>query len=301
MLCVVNNNTLAVVDDVSQADETHCFEWQEDNLQGDLQAGIAWSAPLIILGVIIELFQLDITGIGALVIAAIHMICAMALMVLGNDEAKVTRLEIVFTVALLIAGLVSVTGMARYTTNIASLAIIIAGIIGMAVTTLMTLSSIPAAWASCRMHTCIDDAHALLSTDTAGVLPSWHLVESTYDYVRQYNAVCRQNPATGAKMDDAIIQYAQAATEGSGYTRMGASPGVAKAVEERIDALHQAAQQQIAELQQLHHDTLREASRLQDEQAAYIATQHAVLPDSMAEGWLAANPDPTIEPGQTYS
>ncbi len=148
------------------------------------------------------------------------------------------------------------------------------------------------------MRTCIDDAQALLSTDTTSVLPSWNLVESTYDYVRQYNAICRQDPATGAKMDNAIIQYAQAATEGSGYTRMGASPGVAKAVEERIDALHQAAQQQIAELQQLHHDTLREASRLQDEQAAYIATQHAVLPDSMAEGWLAANPDPTIEPGQ---
>ena len=99
-------------------------------------------------------------------------------------------------------------------------------------------------------------------------------------------------------MDDAIIQYAQAAAEGSGYTRMGASPGVAKAVEERIDALHQAAQQQIVELQQLHHDTLRQSARMQDEQAAYIATQHAVLPDSMAEGWLAANPDPTIEPGQ---
>lgn len=79
---------------------------------------------------------------------------------------------------------------------------------------------------------------------------------------------------------------------------MGASPGVAKAVEERIDALHQAAQQQIAELQQLHYDTLRQSAHLQDEQAAYIATQHAVLPDSMAEGWLAANPDPTIEPGQ---
>ena len=45
MLCLVNNNTLAVVDDVSQADETHCLEWQEDNLQGDLQAGIAWSTP----------------------------------------------------------------------------------------------------------------------------------------------------------------------------------------------------------------------------------------------------------------
>ena len=176
-------------------------------------------------------------------IAAIHMVCVMALLLLSNDEAKVTRLEIVFTVVLLIAGLVSVTGMARYTANIASLVIIIAGIIGMAITTLMTLSSIPAAWASCRMHICIDDAHALLSTDTAGVLPSWHLVESTYDYVRQYNAICRQAPVTGAKMDDAIIQYAQAAIEGSGYTRMGASPGVAKAVEERIDALHQAAQQ----------------------------------------------------------
>lgn len=298
MLCVVNNNTLAVVDDVSKADETHCLEWQEDNLQGDLQAGIAWSVPLIILGVIINLFQMNITGIGALVIAAIHMICVMALLLASNDEAKVTRLEIVFTVVLLIAGLVSVTGMARYTANIASLAIIIAGIIGMAVTTLMTLTSIPAAWASCRMRTCIDDAQALLSTDTTSVLPSWNLVESTYDYVRQYNAICRQDPATGAKMDNAIIQYAQAATEGSGYTRMGASPGVAKAVEERIDALHQAAQQQIAELQQLHHDTLREASRLQDEQAAYLAEQDAVLPNSMAEGWLAANPDPTIEPGQ---
>ena len=99
-------------------------------------------------------------------------------------------------------------------------------------------------------------------------------------------------------MDDAIIQYAQAATEGSSYTRMGASPGVAKAVEERIDALHQAAQQQIAELQQLHHDTLRQAAHVQHEQAAYLAEQHAVLPNSMAEGWLAANPDPTIEPGQ---
>lgn len=298
MLCVVNNNTLAVVDDVSQADETHCLEWPESRLQGDLQVGIAWSAPLIILGVIIELFQMNITGIGASVIAAMHMVCVMALLLLSNDEAKVTRLEIVFTTVLLCAGLISVTGMARYTTNIASLAIIIAGIIGMAVTTLMTLTSIPAAWASCRMRSYADDAQALLSTDTAGVLPSWQLVESTYDYVRQYNAICRQDPATGIKMDNAIIQYAQAATEGSGYTRMGASPGVAKAVEERIDALHQAAQQQIAELQQLHHDTLQEASRLQDEQAAYIATQHAVLPDSMAEGWLAANPDPTIEPGQ---
>ena len=298
MLCVVNDNTLAVVDDINQADEVCCLKWQESNLQGDLQAGIAWSIPLIILGVIIELFQMNITGIGASVIAAMHMVCVMALLLLSNDEAKVTRLEIVFTTVLLCAGLISVTGMARYTTNIASLAIIIAGIIGMAVTTLMTLTSIPAAWASCRMHTCIDDAHALLSTDTAGVLPSWHLVESTYDYVRQYNAICRQDPAIGAKMDDAIIQYAQAATEGSGYTRMGASPSVAKAVEERIDALHQAAQQQIAELQQLHHDTLCQSARLQDEQAAYIATQHAVLPDSMAEGWLAANPDPMIEPGQ---
>ena len=298
MLCVVNNNTLAVVDDVSQADEICCLKWQESNLQGDLQAGIAWSTPLIILGVIIELFQMNITGIGALMIAAIHMVCAMALLLASNDEAKVTRLKIVFTIALLIAGLVSVTGMARYTANIASLAIIIAGIIGMAVTTLMTLTSIPAAWASCRMRTCIDDAQALLSTDTTSVLPSWNLVESTYDYVRQYNAVCRQDPATGAKMDDAIIQYAQAAAEGSGYTRMGASPGVAKAVEERIDALHHAAQQQIAELQQLHHDTLREAAHLQDEQAAYLAQQSAIVPDGMAEGWLAANPDPTIEPGQ---
>lgn len=298
MLCVVNDNTLAVVDDINQADEVCCLKWQESNLQGDLQAGIAWSIPLIILGVIIELFQMNITGIGASVIAAMHMVCVMALLLLSNDEAKVTRLEIVFTTVLLCAGLISVTGMARYTTNIASLAIIIAGIIGMAVTTLMTLTSIPAAWASCRMRSYADNARALLSTDTAGVLPSWQLVESTYDYVRQYNAICRQDPATGIKMDNAIIQYAQAATEGSGYTRMGASPGVAKAVEERIDALHQAAQQQIAELQQLHHDTLQEASRLQDEQAAYIATQHAVLPDSMAEGWLVANPDPTIEPGQ---
>ena len=298
MLCVVNDNTLAVVDDVSQADEVCCLGWQEDNLQGDLQAGIAWSTPLIILGVIIELFPFTITGVSALVIAIIHIVCAMALMVLSNDEAKITRLEIVFTVVLLIAGLVSVTGVARYTANIASLAIIIAGIIGMAVTTLMTLTSIPAAWASCRMRSYADDAQALLSTDTAGVLPSWQLVESTCDYVRQYNAICRQDPATGARMDDAIIQYAQAATEGSGYTRMGASPGVAKAVEERIDALHQAAQQQIAELQQLHHDTLRQSARLQDEQAAYLAEQDAVLPNSMAEGWLAANPDPTIEPGQ---
>lgn len=298
MLCVVNNNTLAVVDDVSQADEVCCLGWQEDNLQGELQVGIAWSVPLIILGVIINLFQMNITGIGALVIAAIHMICAMALMVLGNDEAKVTRLEIVLTVVLLIAGLVSATGMARYTTNIASLVIIIAGIIGMAVTTLMTLTSIPAAWGLCRTRSYADDARALLSTDAIGTPPSWQLVESTYDYVRQYNAICRQDPATGAKMDDAIIQYAQAATEGSGYTRMDASPGVAKVVEERIDALRQAAQQQIAELQQLHYDTLRQAAHLQDEQAAYIATQHAVLPDSMAEGWLAANPDPTIEPGQ---
>ena len=298
MLCVVNDNTLAVVDDINQADEVCCLKWQESNLQGDLQAGIAWSIPLIILGVIIELFQMNITGIGASVIAAMHMVCVMALLLLRNDEAKVTRLEIVFTTVLLCAGLISVTGMARYTTNIASLAIIIAGIIGMAVTTLMTLASIPAAWGLCRMRSYADNARALLSTDTAGVLPSWQLVESTYDHVRQYNAICRQDPATGIKMDNAIIQYAQAATEGSGYTRMGASPGVAKAVEERIDALHQAAQQQIAELQQLHHDTLQEASRLQDEQAAYIATQHAVLPDSMAEGWLAANPDPTIEPGQ---
>ena len=231
-------------------------------------------------------------------IAAMHMVCVMALLLASKDEAKVTRLEIVFTVALLIAGLVSVTGMARYTANIASLVIVIAGIIGMAVTTLMTLTSIPAAWASCRMHTCIDDAHALLSTDTTGVLPSWQLVESTYDYVRQYNAICRQAPVTGAKMDDTITQYAQAAMEGSGYTRMGASPGVAKAVEERIDALHQAAQQQIAELQQTYHDTLREAAHLQDEQAAYLAQQSVIVPDGMAEGWLAANPDPTIEPGQ---
>ena len=298
MLCVVNDNTLAVVGSVSKADETHYLEWQEDSLQGDLQAGIAWSAPLIILGVIIELFQLDITGIGALVIAAIHMVCAMALLLASNDEAKVTRLEIVFTVVLLIAGLVSVTGMARYTANIASLVIIIAGIIGMAVTTLMTLTSIPAAWGLCRMRSYADSARALLSTDATSALPSWQLVESTYDYAQQYNAICRQDPATGAKMDDAIIQYAQAATEGSGYTRMGASPGVAKAVEERIDALHQAAQQQIAELQQLHYDTLRQAAHLQDEQAVYLAEQSAIVPDSMAEGWLAANPDPTIEPGQ---
>lgn len=298
MLCVVNNNTLAVVDDVSQADEICCLGWQEDSLQGDLQVGIAWSTPLIILGVIIELFQMNITGIGAIVIAAIHMVCVMALLLLSNDEAKVTRLKIVFTIALLIAGLVSVTGMARYTANIASLVIIIAGIIGMTVTTLMTLSSIPAAWGLCRMRSYADDAQALLSTDTTTALPSWQLVESTYDYVRQYNAICQQDPATGARMDDTITQCAQAAAEGSGYARMGASPGLTKAVEERIDALHQAAQQQIAELQQTYHDTLREASRLQDEQAAYIATQHAVLPDSMAEGWLAANPDPTIEPGQ---
>lgn len=298
MLCVVNDNTLAVVDNVSQADEVCCLEWQEDNLQGDLRAGIAWSTPMIILGVIVELFPFTITGVSALVIAIIHIVCAMALMVLGNDEAKVTRLEIVFTIALLIAGLVSVTGMARYTANIASLAIIIAGIIGMAVTTLMTLSSIPAAWGLCRMRSYADDAQALLSTDTAGVLPSWQLIDTTYDYVRQYNAICRQDPAIGAKMDDAIIQYAQAATEGSGYTRMGASPGVAKAVEERIDALHQAAQQQIAELQQAYHDALRQAAHLQDEQAVYLAEQSAIVPDSMAEGWLAANPDPTIEPGQ---
>ena len=298
MLCVVNNNTLAVVDDVSQADEICCLKWQESNLQGDLQAGIAWSIPLIILGVIIELFPFTITGVSALVIAIIHIVCAMALMVLSNDEAKITRLEIVFTVVLLIAGLVSVTGMARYTANIASLVIIIAGIIGMAVTTLMTLTSIPAAWGLCRMRSYADEARALLSTNAIGALPSWQLVESTYDYVRQYNAICRQDPATGARMDDTITQCAQAAAEGSGYARMGASPGLTKAVEERIDALHQAAQQQIAELQQTYHDTLREASRLQDEQAAYIATQHAVLPDSMAEGWLAANPDPTIEPGQ---
>lgn len=298
MLCVVNDNTLAVVDDINQADEVCCLKWQESNLQGDLQAGIAWSIPLIILGVIIELFQMNITGIGASVIAAMHMVCVMALLLLSNDEAKVTRLEIVFTTVLLCAGLISVTGMARYTTNIASLAIIIAGIIGMAVTTLMTLTSIPAAWGLCRMRSYADEARALLSTNAIGALPSWQLVESTYDYVRQYNAICRQDPATGARMDDTITQYAQAAAEGSGYTRMGASPGVAKAVEERIDALHQAAQQQIAELQQLHHDTLRQAARLQDEQAAYLAEQDAILPNSMAEGWLAANPDPTIEPGQ---
>ena len=298
MLCVVNDNTLAVVDDINQADEVCCLKWQESNLQGDLQAGIAWSIPLIILGVIIELFQMNITGIGASVIAAMHMVCVMALLLLSNDEAKITRLEIVFTVVLLIAGLVSVTGVARYTANIASLAIIIAGIIGMAVTTLMTLASIPAAWGLCRMRSYADEARALLSTNAIGALPSWHLVESTYDYVRQYNAICRQDPAIGAKMDDAIIQYAQAATEGSGYTRMGASPGVAKAVEERIDALHQAAQQQIAELQQLHHDTLRQSARMQDEQADYLAQQSAIVPDGMAEGWRAANPDPTIEPGQ---
>ena len=298
MLCVVNDNTLAVVDDINQADEVCCLKWQESNLQGDLQAGIAWSIPLIILGVIIELFQMNITGIGASVIAAMHMVCVMALLLLSNDEAKVTRLEIVFTTVLLCAGLISVTGLARYTTNIASLAIIIAGIIGMAVTTLMTLTSIPAAWGLCRMRSYADNARALLSTDTTGVLPSWQLVDTTYDYVRQYNAICRQDPATGIKMDNAIIQYAQAATEGSGYTRMGASPGVAKAVEERIDALHQAAQQQIAELQQLHHDTLRQSARMQDEQAAYLAQQSAIVPDGMAEGWLAANPDPTIEPGQ---
>ena len=58
MLCVVNDNTLAVVDDVSQADEVCCLKWQESSLQGDLQAGIAWSIPLIILGVIIELSSL---------------------------------------------------------------------------------------------------------------------------------------------------------------------------------------------------------------------------------------------------
>lgn len=298
MLCVVNNNTLAVVDDVSQADEVCCLEWPESRLQGDLQVGIAWSIPMIILGMIIELFPFTITGVSALVIAIIHIVCAMALMVLSNDEAKITRLEIVFTVVLLCAGLISVTGMARHATSIASLAIIIAGIIGMAVTTLMTLASIPAAWGLCRTRTYAGNAQALLSTDTATALPSWQLVESTYDYVRQYNAICRQDPATGAKMDDIITQYAQAAAEGSGYTRMGASPGVAKAVEERIDALHQAAQQQIAELQQLHHDTLCQSARLQDEQAAYLAEQDAVLPNSMAEGWLAANPDPTIEPGQ---
>ena len=298
MLCVVNNNTLAVVDDVSQADEVCCLGWQEDSLQGDLQAGIAWSIPLIILGVIINLFQMNITGIGALVIAAIHMVCAMALLLASKDEAKITRLEIVFTVVLLCAGLISATGMAGYATSRVSLVIVIAGIIGMAVTTLMTLASIPAAWGLCRMRSYTDKACALLSTDTTTTLPSWQLVENTYDYVRQYNAICRQAPVTGAKMDDAIIQYAQAATEGFGYARMGASPGVAKTVEERIDALHQAAQQQIAELQQLHHDTLREASRLQDEQAAYLAEQDAILPNSMAEGWLAANPDPTIEPGQ---
>lgn len=298
MLCVVNNNTLAVVDDVSQADEVCCLEWPESRLQGDLQVGIAWSIPMIILGMIIELFPFTITGVSALVIAIIHIVCAMALMVLSNDEAKITRLEIVFTVVLLCAGLISVTGMARHATSIASLAIIIAGIIGMAVTTLMTLASIPAAWGLCRTRTYAGNAQALLSTDTATALPSWQLVESTYDYVRQYNAICRQDPATGAKMDDIITQYAQAAAEGSGYTRMGASPGVAKAVEERIDALHQAAQQQIAELQQLHHDTFCQSARLQDEQAAYLAEQDAVLPNSMAEGWLAANPDPTIEPGQ---
>ncbi len=298
MLCVVNDNTLAVVDDVSQPEEVCCLEWPESRLQGDLQVGIAWSIPMIILGMIIELFPFTITGVSALVIAIIHIVCAMALMVLSNDEAKITRLEIVFTVVLLIAGLVSVTGVARYTANIASLAIIIAGIIGMAVTTLMILSSMPAAWGLCRVRSYAGDAQALLSTDAISTLPSWQLVDTTYDYVRQYNAICRQDPATGAKMDDTITQYAQAAAEGSGYTRMGASPGVAKAVEERIDALHQAAQQQIAELQQLHHDTLRQAARLQDEQAAYLAQQSAIVPDGMAEGWLAANPDPTIEPGQ---
>lgn len=298
MLCVVNDNTLAVVDDVSQPEEVCCLEWPESRLQGDLQVGIAWSIPMIILGMIIELFPFTITGVSALVIAIIHIVCAMALMVLSNDEAKITRLEIVFTVVLLIAGLVSVTGVARYTANIASLVIIIAGIIGMAVTTFMTLASIPAAWGLCRMRSYADDAQALLSTDVTSTLPSWQLVESTYDYVRQYNAICRQAPVTGAKMDDAIIQYAQAAAEGSGYARMGASPGVTKAVEERIDALHQAAQQQIVELQQLHHDTLRQSARMQDEQAAYLAQQSAIVPDGMAEGWLAANPDPTIEPGQ---
>lgn len=298
MLCVVNNNTLAVVDDVSQADEVCCLKWQESSLQGDLQAGIAWSIPLIILGVIINLFQMNITGIGALVIAAIHMVCAMALLLASKDEAKITRLEIVFTVVLLCAGLISATGMAGYATSRVSLVIVIAGIIGMAVTTLMTLASIPAAWGLCRMRTYAGNAQALLSTDITSALPSWQLVENTYDYVRQYNAICRQAPVTGAKMDDAIIQYAQAATEGFGYARMGASPGVAKAVEERIDALHQAAQQQIAELQQLHHDTLCQSARLQDEQAAYLAEQSAIVPDGMAEGWLAANPDPTIEPGQ---
>ena len=298
MLCVVNDNTLAVVDDVSQPEEVCCLEWPESRLQGDLQVGIAWSIPMIILRMIIELFPFTITGVSALVIAIIHIVCAMALMVLSNDEAKITRLEIVFTVVLLIAGLVSVTGVARYTANIASLVIIIAGIIGMAVTTFMTLASIPAAWGLCRMRSYADDAQALLSTDVTSTLPSWQLVESTYDYVRQYNAICRQAPVTGAKMDDAIIQYAQAAAEGSGYARMGASPGVTKAVEERIDALHQAAQQQIVELQQLHHDTLRQSARMQDEQAAYLAQQSAIVPDGMAEGWLAANPDPTIEPGQ---
>ena len=50
MLCVVNDNILAVVDDVSQADEVCCLKWQESNLQGDLQAGIAWSAPSLYWG-----------------------------------------------------------------------------------------------------------------------------------------------------------------------------------------------------------------------------------------------------------
>lgn len=50
MLCVVNDNTLAVVGSVSKADETHCLEWQEDSLQGDLQAGIAWSTPSLYWG-----------------------------------------------------------------------------------------------------------------------------------------------------------------------------------------------------------------------------------------------------------
>ena len=95
---------------------------------------------------------MNITGIGAIVIAAIHMICAMALLLLSKDEAKVTRLEIVFTVVVLCAGLISATGMVNHATSIASLFIIIAGMTGMMITTLMTLASTPAAWGLCRVR-----------------------------------------------------------------------------------------------------------------------------------------------------
>ena len=291
MLCVVNNNTLAVVDDVSQAEEVCCLGWQEDSLQGDLQAGTAWSAPLIIMGVIIELFQFNIAGIGALVIAAIHMVCAMALLLASKDEAKITRLKIVFTVVLLCAGLISVTGMARHATSIASLAIIIAGIIGMAVTTLMTLASIPAAWGLCRTRTYAGNAQALLSTDTATALPSWQLVESTYDYVRQYNQTCRANAVAADAMDTALIAYVTEAQEVLGYIAMGASESIGRQAKSELARLRDATKEQVAGYIDQHlsavHNQQIEEDRLAKEQDDFLAEQRSVAPDKMLSDWLS--------------